>query len=110
MNERVALMKQNKQQEYMQAVGRSINEYREQVQKVTQSAINFLDITEEDYVNSFKSVAQQPEHAKLVEQIEMEVREKYEPQQPLNKPAAEYKKIYCEKLQMEAQAEIQIQQ
>jgi hypothetical protein len=56
MGERVALMKQNKQQEYMQAVGRSINEYREQVQKVTESAINFLDISEEDYVNSFKTI------------------------------------------------------
>lgn len=56
MNERVALMKQNKQQEYTQAVGRSINEYREQVQKVTSSAISFLDISEEDYINSFKSV------------------------------------------------------
>jgi hypothetical protein len=55
-------------------------------------------------------MAQQPDHAKLVEQIELDVREKYEPQQPLNKPVAEYKKIYCEKLQMEAQADIQIQQ
>lgn len=32
----------------------------------------------------------------------MEVRDKYEPHQPLSKPIAEYKKIYCEKLQMEA--------
>jgi hypothetical protein len=56
MGERIGLMKQNKQQEYMQAVGRSINEYREQVQKVTESAINFLDISEEDYVNSFKTI------------------------------------------------------
>jgi hypothetical protein len=36
----------------------------------------------------------------------MEVRDKLEPHQPMNKPSAEYKKIYCEKLQMEAQAEI----
>lgn len=56
MAERVALMKQNKQQDYSQAVGRSINEYREQVQKVTESAISFLDISEEDYVNSFKTI------------------------------------------------------
>ena len=106
MGERVSLMKQNKQQEYMQAVGRSINEYREQVQKITESAINFLDISEEDYVNSFKTIVQQPENAKIIENIEMEVRDKLEPHQPMNKPSAEYKKIYCEKLQMEAQAEI----
>jgi hypothetical protein len=106
MVERVSLMKQNKQQEYMQAVGRSINEYREQVQKITMSAINFLDISEEDYVNSFKTIVQQPENAKIIENIEMEVRDKLEPHQPMNKPSAEYKKIYCEKLQMEAQAEI----
>jgi len=65
-----------------------------------------LDISEEDYVNSFKTIVQQPENAKIIENIEMEVRDKHEPHQPMNKPSAEYKKIYCEKLQQEAQAEI----
>jgi predicted Rossmann fold nucleotide-binding protein DprA/Smf involved in DNA uptake len=85
MAERIALMKQNKQQDYTQAVGRSINEYREQVQKVTESAISFLDISQEDYLNSFKTIMQQPNNQKIMEDIELEVREKFEPHQPMNK-------------------------
>lgn len=93
----------------MKSVGKSLTEYRDVMQRVTQSAINFLDISEEDYVNSFKVLLQAPENQKLVMKMEEDIRDKYESQVPLNKSAAEYKKIFCEKLQMEAQAEVQMQ-
>ena len=72
---------------------------------MTESALSFLDITEQDYINSFKELLKEPTAAKLMENMEFDVREKYEPVLPL-KSRDEVKKIYCEQLQMEAQSEI----
>jgi len=98
LNERISLMKANRQQDYMKSVGKSLTEYRDVMQKATTSAINFLDITENDYVNSFKQLLSSPENQKIMMKMEEEIRDKYEPQTPLNKSQTEYKKIYCEKL------------
>lgn len=62
------------------------------------------------YVHSFKALLPTPEGQKLASQLEMEMYEKFEPNPPLDKPADYYKKVYCEKLQLEAQCEIQISQ
>lgn len=105
MNERIAMMKGNKQQDYLKLVQKAANEYREVTQKVTESALSFLDITEQDYINSFKQLLQEPTAAKLMENMEFEVREKHEPVLPI-KPRDLVKKVYCEQLQMEAQCEI----
>ena len=78
------------------------------VQNATASALKFLNISEEVYVNSFKALLPTPEGQRLSSQIEMETYEKLEPHAPLDKKSEDYLKTYCEKLQMEAQCEIQI--
>ena len=98
LNERISLMKANRQQDYMKSVGKSLTEYRDVMQRATTSAINFLDISETDYVNSFKQLLATPENQKIMMKMEEDIRDKYEPQTPLSKSQTEYKKIYCEKL------------
>lgn len=87
-----------------------MNEYMAQTQKVTQDALSFLDITEEDYINSFKQLLQTPENQKVIESIELEIRNKHEPKAPMTKTKDEYKRIYCEKLQLDAQCDAQVAQ
>jgi hypothetical protein len=80
----------------------------EHAKRATNSALNFLDISEEDYINSFKNVMTQAEYRRVAEQIEKEVRDKLEPVKPLDKSKDEYKKIYCEMLQLEAKADVDL--
>jgi len=63
MEERVAHMRANRKQEWTKSLMSSATEYRECMQKATQSAITFLDISEEDYVNSFKTLLEQSKDA-----------------------------------------------
>lgn len=78
--------------------------------KNLQSALGFLSITEEEWNNSQKAFASQPDGPKLIEQIDLQIRDKYEPQTPLTKSKDEYKKIYIEKLQTDLAGEVQLQQ
>jgi len=94
----------------MQSVGREMGERIESIKKATASALTFLDISEEDFMNSFKNVMQHPEYKKQAERLEKDVREKVEPHKPLDKSRDEYKRMYCEELQMEAKADMQMQQ
>ena len=68
---------------------------------MTESALSFLDITEQDYINSFKELLKEPTAAKLMENMEFDVREKYEPVLPL-KSRDEVKEIYCKFLECDA--------
>jgi hypothetical protein len=67
MQQRVAMLRLNKQKEYTASVGKSMSEYRDQTQKVTMSALAFLGISEEVYVNSFKALAASPETSRLMD-------------------------------------------
>jgi hypothetical protein len=80
------------------------------MQKVSMSALEFLNIDEETFAKSFQAFASQPDAPLLMEQIEADIREKFEPQTNLTKSKEDYKKIYIDKLKMEAQIEALIQQ
>ena len=81
------------------------------MQKATQIAIQFLDVSEEDYMNSFKRLLQNSKDSQAeIEKMEMEIREANEPETVFSKSKDEVKKVYMEKLQMEAQGDVQLQQ
>ena len=67
---------------------------------MTELTLSSLGITNTDYNNSLNELLKEPTTAKLIANMELEVREKYEPVLPL-KSRDEVKKIYCQQLQIE---------
>ena len=59
-----------------------------------------LGIIEQDYDDSLNKLIQESEVAKLIENIEIEVKDKYEPVMPL-RSRDEVKEIYCKLLELE---------
>ena len=66
----------------------------------------FIGIPEIDYNNSFEEFSKEQNAAKLIANMELEVREDYEPILPL-RSKDEVKKIYCEHLDMEAENDME---
>jgi hypothetical protein len=69
--------------------------------------LSIFDIPEQDYNNSFKELLNEPSAIEIMQKIDYDVREKYEPVLPL-KNREEVKSIYCEQLQMEADSYVEM--
>ena len=109
MNKRIRMLKENNDDEYEHLIAKHIREYREVIQKETESTLFQLGIPEQDYNNSFEELSKKLSTAKLIANMELEVREKHESVLPL-KSRQEVKKIYCEQLKMEADSDLYLQQ
>ena len=103
--ERVNFMREKKQQEYQNLLKKQSDDYREFNRKVTQAALSFLNITEQDYSKSYQELTAENitkgEYGKLMEKIDYDIRDKHELRHPI-KSKDEVKKIYLELLQMES--------
>ena len=109
MNKRIRMLKENNDDEYEHLIEKHIDEYREVIQKKTESTLFQFGIPEQDYNNSFEELSKKLSTAKLIANMELEVREKHESVLPL-KSREEVKKIYCEQLEMEADSDLYLQQ
>ena len=109
MNKRIRMLKENNDDEYEHLIEKHIREYREVIQKETESTLFQFGIPEQDYNNSFEELSKKLSTAKLIANMELEVREKHESVLPL-KSREEVKKIYCEQLKMEAESDLYLQQ
>lgn len=61
-------MQQDNKEGYMQTVGRTITEHNRLTMKVTESALSFLDLTQDQYVKSIQTAARDPSYQKSFEQ------------------------------------------
>jgi predicted metal-dependent hydrolase len=110
MRERLVYLQQKNEQQYTRAVLTALKENQELMQRVTESAITFLDIDPETFGLTLQSIMKNPEAQKMFQKIELDIRDKHEPKTLITKTKDEMRKIYVDKLQMEAMAQAEIQQ
>ena len=60
------MLKLNHQEDYLRLVKESANECREVIDKITESALSKIGITDQDYNNSFGELLKEPTAVELI--------------------------------------------
>jgi len=102
---RIALMKADKKQEYLQAINKANTEYARCNMTVSKAAGEWLDMDENSFGLSMREAMQDPEISKEMRKADENLRMVMEPmaEKPLSREKA--KEIHMERIKMEFEAE-----